>query len=95
MKMTITFWKNSGHPALRGRTEELFKVSWDDDLGEWVRDDDGQYWGMYKLDTEEVRRLTREPENMGVVASIDEEVDHLEANDATVTPDAGTLGEEE
>jgi hypothetical protein len=106
MKRTITFWKNSGHLALRGRTEELFKVSWDDELGEWIRDEEGKYWGMYKLDPpREVRRLTRDPESMGVVKDLvdDEEivtftqeqkVDHLEANDTTVTPEGGDLGEE-
>ena len=106
MKRTITFWKNYGHPAIRGRTEELFKVSWNDDTAEWVRNENGKYWGMYKLDTTEVRRLNRRPEDMGTVNEIydeDEEivsevaealnVDHLEAEDATVTPKAD-LGEE-
>lgn len=95
MKRTITFWKNTGHPALRGRTEELFKISWDDKLKDWAKDDDGQYWGMYKLDTKELRRLSRAPETMGDVTSVEEEVDALVAKDVTVTPEGLDLGEEE
>lgn len=101
MKRFITFWKNEGHEALRGRTAEIFKVSWDEDSNEWVKKEDGPYWGMYKLDTDEVRRLNRPPENMGALS--DEEgypilipgVDHLEAEDVTVTPEGLDLGEEE
>ncbi len=119
MKRRITFWKNTGHEALRGKTVELFKVSWDERFpGGWVRDEDGPYWGMYKLDTQEVRRLTRDPEEMGDI-SFDEEVeeldrlvmrdrsiiriesyneegvDHLEAEDISITPEGLNLGEEE
>lgn len=94
-KYEITFWKNTGHPALRGRTEELFKISWDEASSEWVRDEAGPYWGMYKLDTEEVRRLTRDPEEMGSVRIVKENVVHLEANDISVTPEGLNLGEEE
>lgn len=78
-KRQITFWKNTGHPALRGKTVELFKVSWagdsetDGEVPGWVRDDEnGPYWGMYKLDTQEVRRLNRDPNDMGDVTYIDE-----------------------
>jgi hypothetical protein len=109
VKTEITFWKNRGHETLRGKTVELFKVSWKsdyknpDDVGEWVRDEDGPYWGMYKLGTEEVRRLTRDPNSMGVVVSVDEivedaiskEVDRLEAEDVTVTPEGLDQGEED
>ena len=90
----ITFWRTSGHEALRGKTVEIFKVSWDD--GEWIQDLNGPYWGMYKLGTEEVRRLNREPNDMGNVTYIEEEgVDHLEAEDISVTPEGLDLGEEE
>lgn len=72
-KRQITFWKNSGQTALRGRTVELFKVSWDHEHSAWVRDADGPYWGMYKLDTLKVRRLGRDPNDMGDVTYIEEE----------------------
>ena len=106
MKYTITFWKNYGHPNLRGRTEKLFKVTWDYDLGEWVKDPEGAYWGMYKLDTTEVRRLNRRPEDMGTIKEVHGDVewenitggakdypgvDALEAQDLTATPFAGNL----
>lgn len=102
MKHEITFYKDTGHEALRGKTVELFKVSWVGDSeteGEvpgWVRDDEGgPYWGMYKLGTEEVRRLNV-PERLGHIVSFEEEgVDHLEAEDLSITPEAGDLGEEE
>jgi hypothetical protein len=103
-KKRITFWKNEGNEALRGKTVDLFKISWNENSGEWVRDEEGPYWGMYKLDTEEVRRLNRPPEELGEVQDwsgplyYDEDlnrVNHLEANDLTVTPEAGNLGEEE
>ncbi len=117
-KRQITFWKNTGHPALRGKTVELFKVSWAGDSeteGEvpgWVRDEDGPYWGIYKLDTLEVRRLTRDPNSMGDVVKVEEVVtdpllvedmmditpeegvDHLEAEDISITPEGLDLGEE-
>ena len=113
MKRTITFWRSSGHEALRGKTVELFKVSWDEDSEGWVRDDTGPYWGIYKLGTEEPRRLTRDPKEMGIIKiPLNEEeteevdrlvtedptitrVDHLEAEDVTVTPEGLNLGEEE
>ncbi len=109
MKREITFWKNQGHEALRGRTVELFKVSWDDRLRDWVRDEDGPYWGMYKLDTQEVRRLNRDPNDMGNVVKVKETgdvtvftqvveekgVDHLEAEDISITPEGLDLGEDE
>ena len=109
MKRFITFWKDTGSDALRGRTVRLFKVSWDDDSGEWVKDEEGPYWGIYKLDTNEVRRLNRPPEEMGTVS--DEEgyplhmtfepdpndvtVVTLEAEDVSITPEGLNLGEEE
>jgi len=96
MKQEITFWKNTGHEALRGKTVELFKVSWDEASDEWVRDEAGPYWGMYQLDTENVRRLTRDPEDMGEVAFFnDPDTDALVAEDISVTPEGLDLGEEE
>ena len=95
-KRQITFWKDTGHEALRGKTVELFKVSWDIDSSEWVKNEDGSYWGVYKLDTDEVRQLNRDPNSMGNITYIEEEeVDHLEAEDVTVTPEGLNLGEEE
>ena len=99
MKNMITFWKDTGNETLRGKTVELFKVSWDDNRG-WVRNENGPYWGMYKLGTEEVRRLTHPPEEMGNIVAVFQEEDHpevvnLEAEDLKVTPEAGDLGEEE
>jgi len=96
-KRQITFWKDSGHESLRGKTVELFKVSWDEALSEWVKDLNGPYWGMYKLGTKEVRRLNRDPNSMGDVAYIPEDTGwiRLEAEDLSVTPEAGDLGEEE
>ena len=91
----ITFWKDTGHEALRGRTVELFKVSWNDKLSGWIRDENGPYWGMYKLDTQEVRRLNV-PERLGHIVSFEEEeVDHLEAEDISITPEGLDLGEGE
>lgn len=97
MKRQITFWKNAGTKALRGRTVELFKVSWAGDpstegeIPGWVRDEDGRHWGVYKLGTQEVRRLTRDPMEMGKVTYVEEkEVDHLEAKDVGITPKVTT-----
>lgn len=75
MKHMITFWKNSGNPVLRGKTVELFLVSWDEDLGEWVKDEEGKYWGMYKFESaaQEVRRLNKNPEELGLVEDFYEE----------------------
>jgi predicted Rdx family selenoprotein len=94
MKHEITFYKDTGNEALRGKTVELFKISWHEGPGIWVRDEGGKYWGMYKLDTQEVRRLNV-PERLGHIVSFEEEgVDHLEAEDLSITPEAGDLGEE-
>ena len=99
MTKTLTFWKDRGHPELRGRTVDIFKISWID--GDWVRDEDGPVWGMYKPDTEEVRHLNRPPEGLGTIdvlfTDTPEElgkVVNLEAEDLSVTPEAGDLGEE-
>jgi hypothetical protein len=95
-KRQITFWKNTGHESLRGKTVELFKVSWDENNGGWKRDENGPYWGMYKIGTQEVRRLNRDPNSLGDVTYVEENgVVHLEAEDVSVTPEAGDLGEEE
>ena len=101
-KRQITFWKDTGHESLRGKTVEIFKVSWDEALSDWVKDEDGPYWGMYKLDTQEVRRLNRDPNDLGNVTYIEDDggvvnpdVVHLEAEDISIVPEAGDLGEEE
>ena len=72
MKQTLTLWKDRGHEALRGKTIELFKIFWDEHLSEWIRDESGTHWGVYKLNTKEIRRLTRAPEEMGDVFSVED-----------------------
>jgi hypothetical protein len=95
MKTMLTFWKNTGNAALRGQTVELFKVRWDFDLEEYVKDPTGQHWGMYKLnpfdaiqDENEVRRLSKRPTDLGTIEEVYPDKDEVTAQ---VGEDVGDL----
>lgn len=101
-KAFITFFKN--HGMLSEKTVELFKVRWDDDAVEWVRDDEnGTHWGMIHPATEEVTSFYIPPEKYG---TIETELEHVEFTPPPVpemlrtklvtgTPTLGVVDEEE
>jgi len=65
--VTILVWKNDGqHPKYAGKEFLLFRVSWDEGSGEWVRDLEGDYWGVSNPDDHQKNiRLAERPEHYG------------------------------
>jgi len=103
MERKITFWKNVGDERFSEKEFELFKARWDDEKGEYVRDEDGPYDAIYEPEGPgTVKRLYREPDFYGEITHVGftppdapKEVVNLEAEDISVTPEGLDLGEEE
>lgn len=42
----IIVWKNDGNPNYAGKELELFRISWSNRAGRWVRNEKGTHWGV-------------------------------------------------
>ncbi len=63
----IIVWKNDGNPKYAGKELELFRISWSDLRGRWVRNPEGTHWGVKHPAQECNTPLTRGVEHYGVV----------------------------
>ena len=99
MPKQITFFKNIFGPPLGGETFEIFKIDWDEVKHEWVRDENGPYWGIYREDEARIQGF-RNIKRFGEVEDSEPNawtpetnVVHLEAQGIDLEPI--DLGEEE